>query len=75
MSATATTSTFTTTLVGSPPAMTSVATRTSEKQCPTCGGDGSEHSAEEAQRRIQELEGQVRDLMEHASITGELSLS
>ncbi|KAJ5611019.1 hypothetical protein N7510_007738 [Penicillium lagena] len=69
MSATATTSTFTTTLVGSPPAMTSVATRISEKQCPTCGGDGSEHSAEEAQRRIQELEGQVRDLMEHASIT------
>ncbi|CAL5873291.1 uncharacterized protein PFLUO_LOCUS7562 [Penicillium psychrofluorescens] len=69
MSATATSSTFTTTLVGSPTAMTSVATRTSEKQCPTCGGDGSEHSAEEAQRRIQDLEGQVRDLMEHASIT------
>lgn len=51
--------------------MTSVGA-VSEKQCPTCGGNGSATYAnsKEAQRRIQELEGQVQVLTERASVTG-----
>ncbi|KAJ5433423.1 uncharacterized protein N7458_012579 [Penicillium daleae] len=54
----------TTTLVGIPSAMKNVTTL-SEKQCPTCGGNG----AVESHRRIQELEGQVQALTERAAVT------
>ncbi|KAJ5159674.1 GDPGTP exchange factor Sec2p [Penicillium canariense] len=68
MSATTTSTLTTTTLVGMPSAVMNVATL-SEKQCPTCGGNGGTHDASEAQRRIQELEGQVQHLTEHAAMT------
>lgn len=67
MSATTTTLT-TTTLVGSPSAMTNAST--SEKQCPACGGSGACHDPSEVQQRILELEGHVQELNERAALTG-----
>ena len=70
MSATTTTLT-TTTLVGTPSVMTTDATFNEEK-CPTCGGNGDSHESLEAQQRIQELEGQIQDLMAQAVVTGKV---
>lgn len=72
MSAT-TTALTTTTLIGTPSAMTN-AVSTVEKQCPTCGGKGVSHELPEAQHRIQELEGQVQELTERATVTGKSGL-
>ncbi|KAJ6164904.1 GDPGTP exchange factor Sec2p [Penicillium chermesinum] len=66
MSATATFSTPTTTLIGTSSAMATVATGT-ETPCPVCGGMSDVHDSSEAQRRIQELEGQVQELTERAT--------
>ncbi|KAJ5239273.1 hypothetical protein N7468_003892 [Penicillium chermesinum] len=69
MSATATFSTPTTTLIGTSSAMATVATGT-ETPCPVCGGMSDVHDSSEAQRRIQELEGQVQELTERATDAG-----
>lgn len=74
MSTTTTTALTATTLVGMLPAMST----TSDKTCPTCGQEGfpsQQHSAEEAQQRIKELEGQVLDLNSQVALTGKTLLS
>lgn len=68
MSAT-TTTLMTTTLVGTPSAMTNVVEPFSEKSCPTCGSNGNALDASEAQRRILELEGQIQEMTAQASIS------
>lgn len=46
---------------------------TTEGPCPTCGGgNGDLHDSAEAQRRIQELEGQIQELNQRAAVTGKL---
>ena len=69
MSAT-TTTLMTTTLVGTPSAMTNVVEPLSEKSCPTCGTNGYALDASEAQRRISELEGQIQEMTAQASVSG-----
>jgi len=69
MSATATSTFTTTTLVGSPD-MKGVSI--SEKQCPMCWGEGFPPGDSGAHHRIQELEGQVHTLTARASVTGKL---
>ncbi|RJE23360.1 GDP/GTP exchange factor Sec2p [Aspergillus sclerotialis] len=66
MSTTATTAVTATTLVGMLPTVTSTAVR---KQCPSCGRDVSlsQNKTEGTQRRIKELEGQVRCLNAQAN--------
>lgn len=71
MSATTTSTLTTTTLVGTRSAMTNAST-SSERSCPTCGGNGNLHDPAEAQYRIQELEGQIQELNERAAVTGKL---
>ncbi|CAG8051643.1 unnamed protein product [Penicillium salamii] len=66
MSATATSTFTTTTLVGSPD-MKGVTI--SEKQCPMCWGEGFPPGESGAHDRIQELEGQVHALTARASVT------
>ncbi|KAJ6119792.1 hypothetical protein N7523_004072 [Penicillium sp. IBT 18751x] len=61
----ATTTLTTTTLVGSPTAMTNV----SIKLCPACGGSGDCHDPSEVQQRILELQEQVQELNERAALT------
>ncbi|KAJ5585054.1 GDPGTP exchange factor Sec2p [Penicillium hispanicum] len=73
MSATTTSTLATTTLVGTPSAMTNTVS-IPEKRCSTCGGSGPVYEHPDAQHRIQELEGQVRELTERAAVTaGKLS--
>lgn len=70
MSTTTTTAVTSTTLVGMLPTMTSTAAH-----CPTCGQDASQSqskTAEDSQRRIMELEGQVQNLNVQAKDTGEI---
>lgn len=45
------------------------ASTTTERPCPTCGTNGDIHPSE-AQRRIQELEGQIQELNQRAAVTG-----
>lgn len=59
----------TTTLVGTPSAMTNDSMNF-EKRCPTCAGNGHSYDRSKAPRRIQELEGQVQELNERAAVTG-----
>ena len=68
MSTTATTL-ATTTLVGEPYVMTKTVS-TTEKQCATCGGNVASYDHPEAQLRIHELEEQVQELTERATVAG-----
>ncbi|KAJ5122377.1 hypothetical protein N7526_009314 [Penicillium atrosanguineum] len=61
----ATTTLTTTTLVGSPTAMTTVLTEI----CPACGGSGDCHDPSEVQQQILELQGHVQELNERAALT------
>lgn len=63
----ATTTLTTTTLVGSPTAMTNVSTT---EICPACRGSGDCRDPSEVQQRILELERHVQELNERAALTG-----
>lgn len=65
---TMTTTTFATTLIGTPEPLMAVAT--AEKLCPTCGLS-DDYDAVETKMRIQELEGLIQNLTARAASDGE----